>query len=105
MKIEKLTAAQEGHLAATYKEWLSIGRMSKPLDREAATKCIGDMYEAIVEKRPAVLFFSSPIMCVLAYGVLKNSQLGGQLQLRDQLRGQLNNHFGGNQWSAWEVFY
>ena len=89
-KIEKLTAAQECDLRDTYQHWLAVGRSTAPLDREAAARAIGDMYAAIGEQRPAVIYFSSPPMCVLAYGVLRN--FSGQLwgQLRGQLRGQFD---------------
>jgi hypothetical protein len=106
MKIKSLTPEQEIDLKVTYAKWLAIGRSTVPLDRTNATVAIEDIYEAIGEKRPTVLFFSSPAMCVLAYGVLKNrdqlrDQLGGQLrgqlwdQLWDQLGGQLWDQLGG----------
>lgn len=112
MKTTKLTEEQELDLQSTYAEWLAIGRSCEPLDRESATKAIGDMYEAIGEERPTVMFFSSPIMCVLAYSALRalakdDSQLSSQLrtQLWSQLDSQLSYYFAGNEWCAWEVFY
>ena len=109
-KITKLTPAQESDLRRTYDEWLAIGRSVSPLDATAALEAIAAMYARIGEPRPPVLFFSSPLMCVLAYGTLRSlmapqsegkksgakgdqlrSQLWDQLwgQIRDQLRGQL----------------
>ena len=71
-KITNLTTEQEAQLAQTYQDWLAVGRSCETISREAATKVIGDMYQAIGEERPVVLYFSSPIMCVLAYSVLSN---------------------------------
>jgi hypothetical protein len=116
--ITKLTPSQEKDMVNVRDNWLKIGRSCEPLNRPAATESIRKMYEAIGEKRPTVLFFSSPLMCILAYGVLRSrtplkfeslgdqlrdqlrDQLGDQLwdQLRDQLRGQLWDQLGGQLW-------
>jgi len=106
-KIEKLTKAQEADLRETYLRWLEIGRSVQPVDRAAATEAICKMYEAAGKKRPAVLFFSSPLMCIVAWGALSSKkilsepsvkgQLSGQLwdQLRDQLSDQLRDQLSG----------
>src|ERR1035441_7733309 len=131
--IIKLTAAQEQRLEEVRSEWLSIGRSTAPLNRERVCGVLTEFYQRIGKPAPVVLFFSSPAICILAYGILKNfrsqlgsqlgsqlesqlrsqleSQLGSQLesqlrsQLGSQLESQLGNYFAGNQWCAWEVFY
>src|SRR3990167_9613341 len=105
-KIERLTPAQEVLLADTYHEWLRVGRSTVRINRPEVQTVIGDMYEAIGEKKPVVLFFSSPIMCMLACVFLKDNllknrdHLRGQLwdQLWDQLRDQLGDQLGGQLW-------
>ena len=90
-KITKLTKEQEADMQQAYRDGLAVGRNCAPLDREAATKAIGDLYERMNEPRPVGLFFSSPAMVVLAYAVLSKTELGSQLgsQLDSQLRSQL----------------
>ena len=88
-KIERLTPAQEVLLADTYQEWLRVGRSTARINRPEAQTVIGDMYEAIGEKRPVVLFFSSPIMCMFAYAFLKDNLLKDRSQLFSQLSSQL----------------
>ena len=98
-KIEKLTEKQHLTLKDILTRRLAIARSVQPIDKDEATKAISAMYRAIGKKEPTVLFFSSPMMCVLAQAVLVNKtgsqmsdQLFGQLssQLRDQLRDQLS---------------
>ena len=109
--INKLTPQQERAVEETLSKWLAIGRSTAPLDRPAAARVITKFYAEIKKPAPTVLFFSSPLMCLLAYGALKNTQLNSQLnsqvwsQLWSQLRSQLSNCFGGHHWCAWEVFY
>jgi hypothetical protein len=130
--IERITPQQQAELANSVEYWLRIGRSVEPLDRAQATEAICAMYQAINKERPTVLFFSSPMMCVLAWGALRamakdgsqlesqlrsqlGSQLGSQLwsqlgsqlwsQLGSQLGSQTSNYFAGTWWCAWEVFY
>ena len=72
MKITTLTSAQQADLQRTYEEWLAIGRSTQPIDQAAAREAIAAMYAAIGEERPAVLFFSSPLMVVLAFAALRS---------------------------------
>src|ERR1700678_1800777 len=95
--IKTLTKKQEKDLNKFYNERLEIGRSTKPINHKSVRKAISDLYVKLGEKRPTVLVFSSPLMCLLAYGVLKNikledSQLYSQLhsQLRSQLDSQLD---------------
>jgi hypothetical protein len=134
-KITALSPGQEKRLAAVYEEWLTVGRNCAPLDRKEVTEICADFYGRIGKPAPQVLFFSSPMMCVLAWGLLRGlaesqlrsqlgsqlgsqlwSQLGSQLesqlwsQLRSQLGSQLGSegiptHFAAQHWCAWEVFY
>lgn len=76
-KIESMTAAQEQRMVAVRDEWLAIGRSTARVNKTKARKAIAAMYAAIGHEKPEVLFFSSPAMCLLAYGTL--SQLGSQL--------------------------
>src|ERR1700739_1896874 len=109
-KINSLTPGQEEQLRQTYREYLAVGRSVEPINKEAAIKVVNEMYRRIGKPAPAVMVFSSPMMCILAWGVLKSllgkaeakpataralvstkAQLGAQLrdQLRDQLGAQL----------------
>ena len=98
-KITQLTPEQEKRLGEVYREWLATSRNCEPLDRSVVTAIVGEFYQRIGKPAPLVLFFSSPAMCVLAWGALRaiapsrevGSSLKNQLgdQLRDQLRGQL----------------
>jgi hypothetical protein len=87
-KIEKLTTTQETQLSEEIARWLRIGRSTERLDRPAATEAICAMYGAIGKPRPRVLFFSSPLMCLLARAAL-NGALANPDQMGDQLRGQM----------------
>ncbi len=103
-KITQLTTGQERRLREVYEEWLAVGRSCEPLNRAEAAEIIGDFYARIGKPRPAVLIFSSPIMCVLAHGVLRAMAKDGS-QLWSQIGSQLWSYIGGNNWCAWEVFY
>ena len=99
--ITQLTKKQEQRMQEVIQHWLSVGRSTQPIDREQATASITAMYRAIGKDAPAVLFFSSPMMCILAWGALRSAgvnrgQLGGQL--RGQLGGQLRGQLGGQLW-------
>jgi hypothetical protein len=95
--ITRLTPGQEQRLGEVYQEWLQVGRSCGPVNRTEATAILGEFYSRIGKPAPTVLFFSSPMMCILAWGVLSQlesqlrSQLGSQLgsQLRSQLESQL----------------
>ncbi|HEX4136766.1 MAG TPA: hypothetical protein VHY84_19305, partial [Bryobacteraceae bacterium] len=99
-RITRLTPGQEKRLAEVYNEWLAVGRNCGPLDRAAVTATVEEFYGRIGKAAPVVMFFSSPLMCVLAWSALRmlsaptsqlDSQLASQLasQLRSQLRSQL----------------
>src|ERR1700681_1704573 len=101
-KINKLTGAQEKPLVDLREEWLRIGYSTAPLDRRIATEIIGEFYARIQQPKPRVMFFSSPMMCILAYGVLKaflNSTKSTKIQLGDQLRAQLRAQLGDQLWA------
>ena len=115
-KITQLTPGQEQQLANTYQQWLEAGRGCAPLDRKEVTEICAELYRRIGKPAPTVLFLSSPIMCILAWGALRGmpqlesqleSQLGSQLwsQLGSQLGSQLTNYYAGQHSCAWEVFY
>src|SRR5271154_3192822 len=88
-RIMKLTGEQEKRLIDVRNEWLSIGYSTAPVDRAEATKIIGEFYSRIGKPKPAVLFFSSPMMCILAWGALKALTGKGPSQLDSQLWSQL----------------
>ena len=106
-KITKMTPRQELRLAEVYEEWLGIGRSTQPIDKSAAEKIIGEFYGRIGKPKPTIFYFSSPMICVLAWGALKCLAKDSQLysQLRSQLDSQLGNRFAGAHWCCWEVFY
>ena len=95
-KITSLTPGQEKRLAQAYEEWLAVGRSTANLDRSAAENVVIELYARIGKPKPLVLFFSSPMMCMLARGWLLglSDQLSAQLsaQLRAQLSAQLSAH-------------
>jgi hypothetical protein len=118
MKIDSLTCDQEKLLANQINYWLRLAHSNEPLDRPAATRAICAMYEALGKPRPAVLFFSSPMMCVLGWGALRalrepRSQLEAQLwsqlqsqlgsQLQSQLQSQLESQLGSGLGSGLEL--
>jgi hypothetical protein len=69
--IQSLTDEQQQLLTERIAYWVQLGHCTAPLDRSAAAEAIGSVYEALGLARPAVLFFSSPLMCLLAAGVLE----------------------------------
>lgn len=98
--ITKLTPAQEAEIPKFVSKW--VANASEPTDRVAATKAVQDMYAAMGEEKPIVIFgespFSTAVMGAIVWSTVgpKNkekldSQLGSQLdsQLRSQLRSQL----------------
>lgn len=72
-KIAALTTEQQELLDRKIQYWGALGRSTEPLNRAAATEAICALYEAIGRKRPLVLFFSSPLMCILAWGALRSA--------------------------------
>ena len=101
-RIDRLTPGQATRLGETYQEWLAVGRSCEPLDRAEVCQIVNEFYSCIGKPKPAVMFFGSPAMCIVAWGVLRriSTQLGGQLgdQLRDQLRDQLGDQLGDQLW-------
>ena len=104
-KLTKLTPSQTKHLAASYEEWLSVGRCTEPADRPAMETAVRAMYAEIGQPPPAVVWLDSPLAGVCGSWFLSNllktlrndaNQLGDQLrdQLRDQLGGQLRGQLG-----------
>src|SRR5688572_20679796 len=111
MKIDKLAPDQERDMIATRAEWLAVGRNTKPIDRHAVKKVIGDFYRECGKKEPLVFFFDSPLMCVLgreAVKMLTKANLGDNLwdnlwanlgdNLGDNLRANLGDNLGANLW-------
>ena len=72
-KITTLTSDQEIALRTTYDEWLAIGRSTTPIDQDGARHVFTDLYARIGEPAPATLFFSSPLMCILAFAAIKHA--------------------------------
>ena len=101
-RIDRLTPGQATRLGETYQEWLAVGRSCEPLDRAEVCQIVNEFYSCIGKPKPAVMFFGSPAMCIVAWGVLRriSTQLGGQLgdQLRDQLRDQLGDQLRDQLW-------
>jgi flagellar basal body-associated protein FliL len=102
--ITKLTTEQESNIPVYIKKW--VGKASGETDRTKATKAVKDMYKAMGEDEPLVIFGQSPMstayLSVMFFelaksnkGLLptkkKDSQLRSQLysQLDSQLRSQL----------------
>jgi hypothetical protein len=66
-----VTEAQRQQLRGRIERWLGIGRSTQPLDREEATDVIRMIYRACGRQQPEVLFFSSPLTCLLAWAALQ----------------------------------
>src|SRR5579859_4341661 len=102
--ITELTAAQQKRLEEVRAKWLACGRCCEVLQRKASEAAIQNMYLAAGKNRPIVLFFSSPILCILAHAILSKTKLRGQLssqlpvQLSDQLRDQLSDQLRDQLW-------
>lgn len=101
--MDPITPEQDSLLSAHLDQWLRIGYSTEPLDRPAATEALCAIYQALGRPRPTVVFFSSPAMCIVAWGVISalwvDRKLRGQLQeiwqpLSDQLEDQLVEQLG-----------
>lgn len=108
-EIHTLTAEQHARLKAEVVDWLDCGRSVIPLDRERAADAIRALYAAVGSPTPAVLFFSSPAACILAWQALRTMDRKRAKhyaprnapfshQLRSQLREQLTSQPIPKQW-------
>lgn len=92
---------QTACLDAEGKIWLDCGRSAQPLDRDRSADAIRALYAAIGSPTPAVLFFSSPALCVLAAQALREGggawskqPLSDDIRLGPQMRSQLCEQLG-----------
>jgi hypothetical protein len=53
-------------LSELREHWLKLGRCTRPVDRTAAADAVCALYGALGRQRPAVRFFSTPLMRVPA---------------------------------------
>lgn len=101
LEVDALTAEQFERLNNAVATWLDCGRSAQPLDQTRAADAIRALYAAVDRPTPAVLFFSSPAMCILACQELcrtawsravKDPPAVAQLaeQVRSHLRAQLD---------------
>jgi hypothetical protein len=93
--IIKLTQKQKEKIPAYCKKWRDIGHNTSPINKSESENAIKKYLNIARIKCDTILFFSSPIICNLAYFLLK-SQLGSQLhsQLGSQLGSQLHSQLG-----------
>lgn len=82
--INELTKEQEEYLPVFREEQRKIGLSTERINYELAIKSVHDLYEVSGLDRPNVMVFSSPMMCLLARGVIAilpkfRDQLGDQL--------------------------
>lgn len=84
-----LTSDPRGIFNDCREHWLRLACATEPLDRAAATAVIGALYRAIGKPRPRVLFFASPLTCVLAGKALFPARRERPAALWRRLRMQL----------------
>jgi len=115
-KMTELTEAQEQRLIEICGEWRQHGLCCEPADFETGDRIIASFYSRLERPVPAILHFSSPLICELAANVVftildeRPSEIDGQLyaeldrhldqQFLDQIETQLYSHFG-SQVRAW----
>lgn len=82
-------------LAERLGHWRKVSCSTEPVDRAVATEVICALYQAIGKPRPTVLFFPSPMMCMLATKRLFPGQRPRPLwrRLRVQLWHQFEEQF------------
>ena len=121
-KITSLTPEQQKYLPVYREKMRALGLRTQWADDETIRSSVTDIYSAAGLDLPTVLVFDSPLMCLAARHLLKNSkprgqprgqlrgQLGDQLwgqlwdQLRDQLWGQLRGQLRGQLWGQLWIF-
>jgi hypothetical protein len=65
-RMAELTAQMQRRWAEYYEEWLAARRGRGPLDRDTARRILIEQYRRIRTPEPSVLFFESPLQCLLA---------------------------------------
>ncbi len=93
MKIKKLTKKQEILLQNTLQKWLAIGRRTAPLNRDKVKVILNKFYKRINKKNPNILFFSSPLMCLIAYYFLYNLKILKFKDKNSQIQSNLDSQF------------
>jgi hypothetical protein len=93
--INNLTKEQEEKIPVYLNKWLEKGLSTERLNFDEVRKQIHWLYDTFLKDhsgKPMVLILDSPMQCLYAWWMLKNSQLDSQLysQLRSQLNSQLN---------------
>jgi hypothetical protein len=116
MEISSLNSEHRIRLAEMHHEWLANLASGEPLDRDAVTTTLAELYYYIRKPAPRILIFSSPPMCLLAWAALTTrterwgrlreqlspplrelwdrlpDQLEAQIQSRGEERKQLGRH-------------
>jgi hypothetical protein len=80
-----VTDTQRQQLKDRIEHWLGIGRSTQPLDKEEATDVLRMIYRACGLQQPEVLFFSSPLMCLLAWAALQAPGMRSRGRLTEAL--------------------
>ena len=99
-RIESLTQKQKQQLVEHREEYLRRGLSTDPIDREIATKAIGEMYRRIGEKKPYYWVCSSPLMCELVINIFENMDFDKGANLRDSLGDSLGDNLRDNLWDS-----
>ena len=111
-EVSSLTPEQDARLQDEVGDWLRRGRSAEPLDRDKAADSIRALYAAVGSPTPTVLFFSSPVMCILACQALRAKFWNGtkrhqppnvqmEQDLRSQLHEQLASQSTPKRWPRW----
>ena len=109
-KIEKLTKLQEKQLIEHREEYIKWGLCCDPINKDLATKSIGEMYKRINKKEPYFWVCDSPVQIQLVICVLKSLKIKQGANLGANLRNDLGDNlwdsdFWGQMDLVWISFY
>jgi hypothetical protein len=103
--IKELTENQKQQLPLYLKKWLDVGYRTETIDQGKAKESVNFIYTDIlnINKPKYYVFLKSPMACLLAINLLKNTNFntGSQLdsQLGSQLGSQLDSQLGSQLYS------
>ena len=99
MKMKKLTDAQIDRFPQYMERWLKIGLSTEPLDRDAASAAIDEVYVCAGKKPPEIkIFLNSPLAGAVGAAFLKELKISGN-QVWNQVRNQVWEQVGDQVWN------
>ncbi len=110
-EVNAFTPEEDARLKREVMEWIEYGRSVEKLDRARAAEAIRALYAAIGSPTPAVVFFSSPAMCISAWQALQAAAWQGtkraspharqrEQELRSEVQAQLRAQPISQAWSG-----